>query len=137
MNAPERYESYVLEPDQVKIEYNREESSPNSGRFKILKEDHTVGNLIRMKLLQDPRVYFAGYKSPHPLLNEIDFRVRTNGSISPPNAIIDTIDKLLKTIEETKKKFEREVEKKSSQLQQQQQQQHGDSSHLDDYHNQY
>ena len=115
MNQPERYESYVLEPDQVKVDYTKEESSPNSGRFQILKEDHTIGNLVRMKLLQDPRVYFAGYKVPHPLLNELDFKVRTNGSITPPNAMIDAIDKLIKTIEETKKKFDKQVEKKSSQ----------------------
>ena len=60
---------------------------PNCGTFILGKEDHTIGtivvdniiiitnhnycysigNLIRIQLLRDPQVRFAGYKMPHPL----------------------------------------------------------------------
>ncbi|CAJ0829277.1 10524_t:CDS:2 [Entrophospora sp. SA101] len=49
----------------------------NAATFDIQKEDHTMGNLIRHKLLQEPHVIFAGYKVPHPLENNIFLRVQT------------------------------------------------------------
>lgn len=45
--------------------------------FIVRREDHTVGNLVRNRLLMDPYVIFAAYKHPHPLETEIRFRVRT------------------------------------------------------------
>ena len=40
---------------------------PSSSIFVFNKEDHTLGNLLRARLLQSPHVKFAGYKIPHPL----------------------------------------------------------------------
>ena len=45
----------------------------------IQQQDHTLGNVIRYKLLKDARVRFAGYKKPHPLEEKIEVRVQTNG----------------------------------------------------------
>ena len=42
-----------------------------------MKEDHTVGNLIKQSLLTDPRVLFAGYRKPHPLEHVVNVQVRT------------------------------------------------------------
>ena len=44
---------------------------PNAAIFTINKEDHTVGNMVRMQLLKDPNVLFAGYKNPHPMDNTV------------------------------------------------------------------
>ena len=41
---------------------------PSSSIFTFNKEDHTLGNLLRSRLLQSPHVTFAGYKVPHPLV---------------------------------------------------------------------
>ena len=41
---------------------------PSSSIFTFNKEDHTLGNLLRSRLLQSPHVRFAGYKVPHPLV---------------------------------------------------------------------
>ena len=38
-------------------------------------QDHTLGNVVRYKLLKDTRVRFAGYKKPHPLEERIELRV--------------------------------------------------------------
>jgi DNA-directed RNA polymerase II subunit RPB11 len=35
---------------------------PSSSIFTFNKEDHTLGNLLRSRLLQNPHVIFAGYK---------------------------------------------------------------------------
>jgi DNA-directed RNA polymerase II subunit RPB11 len=40
---------------------------PSSSLFVFNKEDHTLGNLLRSRLLQSAHVTFAGYRVPHPL----------------------------------------------------------------------
>ena len=40
---------------------------PSSAIFTFNKEDHTLGNCIRSRLLQYPFVLFSAYKVPHPL----------------------------------------------------------------------
>lgn len=40
---------------------------PSTSVFKFNKEDHTLGNMLRARLLQSPHVLFSGYKVPHPL----------------------------------------------------------------------
>lgn len=56
---------------------------PNSGVFKINKADHTMGNLLKMSLLEDENVLFAGYRNPHPLEHHIEIRVQTRANTIP------------------------------------------------------
>lgn len=49
----------------------------NSGTFKLEREDHTMGNLLRMQLMRDKDVVFVGYRQPHPLEHHILLRVQT------------------------------------------------------------
>lgn len=44
---------------------------PSSSIFTFNKEDHTLGNMLRSRLLQSPHVTFAGYKVPHPLVRQV------------------------------------------------------------------
>ncbi len=53
MNAPERSNCWRLADDERKISYSSDTKIPNAGNFVIQKEDHTLGNLIRMQLLED------------------------------------------------------------------------------------
>jgi DNA-directed RNA polymerase II subunit RPB11 len=39
----------------------------NSVTYRIELEDHTVGDLLRIYLLKNKDVKFAGYRVPHPL----------------------------------------------------------------------
>lgn len=40
---------------------------PNSVTYQIPQEDHTIGDLLRIYLLKNSDVKFAGYRVPHPL----------------------------------------------------------------------
>ena len=92
MNQPETYECYVLEADEVKVKRVADKKNEHSATFTILKEDHTLGNALRMQLLQDQRVLFAGYRIPHPLLHELVIKVRTNGKATPTQCLLDALD---------------------------------------------
>lgn len=48
MNAPNRSDSYLLPEGAAKVTYEKDTKIPNAGKFTILREDHTMGNLIRM-----------------------------------------------------------------------------------------
>lgn len=50
---------------------------PNSSLFKLDKEDHTLANLLRMKLHESPYVHIAGYRVPHPTQHRVELRVQT------------------------------------------------------------
>uniref|UniRef100_A0A7S0XRG0 DNA-directed RNA polymerase RBP11-like dimerisation domain-containing protein n=1 Tax=Elphidium margaritaceum TaxID=933848 RepID=A0A7S0XRG0_9EUKA len=111
MNQPERYECYVLEPDETKVKFTKDTKHEHSATFTILKEDHTLGNALRMQLLQDNRVLFAGYKVPHPLLYELVIKVRTNGEAPPTQCLMDSIDVLSANIKDTSDKFKLQLQK--------------------------
>jgi len=111
MNQPERYESYVLEPVQTKVTYKKDTKTINSGTFTILKEDHTLGNLVRMELLANENVYFAGYKVPHPLIHEVVLKVRTDGTIEPIQAVINTVDNLLEKLKHVANQYKTSMSK--------------------------
>ena len=85
MNTPERSASFILDDDQEKIEYAADTKVSNAGTFTFNKEDHSVGNLLRMQLLRDPTVKFAGYKHPHPLIHKILLKIQTTSSQTLPS----------------------------------------------------
>ena len=64
--------------------------SANAGEFKLNKEDHTVANLLRMQLLRDPSVRFAGYFHPHPLVHFINLKIQTNNSTVAPVEVLSS-----------------------------------------------
>lgn len=92
MNAPERSASFLLDEDsgELKITYSADTKVSNAGTFRFNKEDHTVGNLLRMQLLRDPSVRFAGYIHPHPLVHYIDLKIQTNSSTVAPVEVLSS-----------------------------------------------
>ena len=64
--------------------------SANAGQFRLNKEDHTVSNLLRMQLLRDPSVRFAGYFHPHPLVHFINLKIQTNNSTVAPVEVLSS-----------------------------------------------
>jgi DNA-directed RNA polymerase II subunit RPB11 len=97
MNAPERTAAFLLDEDngEVKITYTADTKVSNAGSFRLNKEDHTVGNLLRMQLLRNPNVRFAGYIHPHPLLNYIDLKIQTTSSnVAPVEVLSAAIEDL-------------------------------------------
>ena len=85
MNAPDRLDS-VRDRDtgqpnvRRRVAMERDSKVANAATFTLLREDHTVGHLLRMELLRDPGVKFAGYKHPHPLEQLIELRVHVASS---------------------------------------------------------
>lgn len=90
MNAPERAAAFLLDEDsgERKIVWTADTKVTNAGTFRLNKEDHTMGNLLRMQLLRDPTVRFTGYLHPHPLVNYIDLKVQTNTTNTEPSEVL-------------------------------------------------
>jgi hypothetical protein len=62
MNQPDRYEKFVLLPDQKKVTVQPDTRIKNATTFVIEKEDHTIGNMVRYQLFRDKNVTFSGYR---------------------------------------------------------------------------
>ncbi|OJJ81124.1 DNA-directed RNA polymerase II core subunit RPB11 [Aspergillus glaucus CBS 516.65] len=110
MNAPDRYESFVLAPGENKVDFEIDTRIPSSAIFTFNKEDHTLGNLLRSRLLQSSHVLFAGYKVPHPLLPKFELRVQTDGEITPKDAVIAACHDLVKDLGILSREFTKEYE---------------------------
>uniref|UniRef100_A0A7S0STD8 DNA-directed RNA polymerase RBP11-like dimerisation domain-containing protein n=1 Tax=Mantoniella antarctica TaxID=81844 RepID=A0A7S0STD8_9CHLO len=109
MNQPSRAEKFVL-PDGVrKLTFTRDTKVSNAGTFIVQKEDHTLGNIVRMQLHRDPNVVFAGYQVPHPSDNRIVIKVHTNKNSSPMQAITEAVNHLRTEMSDLSQKFKDEV----------------------------
>ncbi|XP_045809714.1 DNA-directed RNA polymerases II, IV and V subunit 11-like [Trifolium pratense] len=104
MNAPDRYERFVVPQGTKKVSYERDTKIINAASFTIEREDHTIGNILRMQLHKDPNVLFAGYKLPHPLQY-----IHTTSQSSPMQAYNQSINDLDKELDHLKSGFEAEL----------------------------
>ncbi len=100
-----RYERFVLPEGQRKVEHKQDTKDADGCSFIIQREDHTIGNLVRMQLHSDKDVVFAGYRIPHPLEHKMVVQVRTTGNKSPSDAIADALSDLQAEVAELKHKF--------------------------------
>ena len=84
--------------------------STQAGTFTINKEDHTVGNLLRMQLLRDGDTRFAGYQLPHPLEHRTLVKIQTvNATPTPVNALSNAINDLFAECDLLDQRFKEEV----------------------------
>ncbi|KAJ7686713.1 DNA-directed RNA polymerase [Mycena rosella] len=108
MNAPNRHELFVLEDDEKALEVTEDTKIPNAATFKIVKQDHTVGNMLRAQLLAMPEILFAGYKVPHPLHPYFLIKIQTDGTVTPQAVLEQACTKLIGTMSALEAKFKRE-----------------------------
>lgn len=108
MNAPNRHDLFVLEDGEKGIEVIEDTKIPNAATFKVIKQDHTLANMLRAQLLATPSILFAGYKVPHPLEPHFILKVQTDGSITPAEAVEQAGNALLKLISDLQAKFKAE-----------------------------
>ena len=115
---------------------------PNAVTLVIEREDHTVGNLLRMcvarrrvshaagvcalsrgrvcgrELLEDKEVLFSGYRVPHPLEPAIQLKVQTRSPNPGPVQVVDSaliaLNAELKTF---KDRFTAELQRKQEESQ--------------------
>ncbi|CAM9198626.1 unnamed protein product [Choristocarpus tenellus] len=100
----------IPSPINDRLAYSPDTKIPHAGTFEIIKEDHTLGNLLRMQLLQDKQVRFAGYVQPHPLENKIHVKVQTNGDNTPVDALSAAIEDLSQEMDVLMRVFREQVE---------------------------
>lgn len=100
MNRPNNKDHFKINRDDAasdwRVKFKKGEKNPNSGTFFFNKEDHTIGNMMKMSLLSDQRVIFAGYRKPHPLEHvvEVQLRVREDVNATPQQVAQLTFDNL-------------------------------------------
>ncbi|KAG0585793.1 hypothetical protein M758_2G038700 [Ceratodon purpureus] len=114
MNAPDRYERFVVPEGMKKVAYERDMKVMNAATFTVEREDHTIGNVIRMQLHRDPSVLFAGYKLPHPLQYRLVIKIQTTSQSSPMQAYNLAITDLTKELDHLKAAFEQETSQKQA-----------------------
>eukprot|EP01115_Flamella_aegyptia_P000113 TRINITY_DN1010_c0_g1_i1.p1 TRINITY_DN1010_c0_g1~~TRINITY_DN1010_c0_g1_i1.p1 ORF type:complete len:123 (+),score=12.65 TRINITY_DN1010_c0_g1_i1:86-454(+) len=115
MNEPDPFDCYVV-PDGIdKVRKIEDTKIKNSIIYEIEREDHTVGNLLRMYLIEDEDILFTGYKMPHPLTPKLIVKAQTkeNGK-SPKEVVVTAIDKINRDIELMTKSFQQEIIKKKN-----------------------
>ncbi|KAI5477276.1 hypothetical protein MNV49_006573 [Pseudohyphozyma bogoriensis] len=108
MNAPSRYELFVLADGEPKLTVDEDTKIPNAATLTINKEDHTLANMLRAQLLHLPYVLFAGYKVPHPLEPRVIIKLQTDGTMTPIQAVQESCDKLITVLAAMKQQFTQE-----------------------------
>ncbi|EPQ52101.1 RBP11-like subunits of RNA polymerase [Gloeophyllum trabeum ATCC 11539] len=108
MNAPNRSELFVLEDGEKAVEIIEDTKIPNAATIKVVKQDHTLANMLRSQLLATPSVLFAGYKVPHPLQPYFILKIQTDGTITPADVLQQACSKLIGTLTALEAKFKRE-----------------------------
>jgi DNA-directed RNA polymerase II subunit RPB11 len=95
--------------NEKRFEYIDVDDIKNAIEITLKEEDHTVGNLIRTSLINDPRVQFAGYSNPHPLENKIIIKLKLydDVDIKPLDLFIEHIEILKSKINKVQDEFER------------------------------
>jgi len=109
MNAPHPAEHFTLAEGEKKITYEEDTKIADAGTFTIAKEDHTLGNLLRMSLLSDRRVLFAGYRMPHPLEPRLLLKVKTRPTTEPVQVLLDAVENLQVELTSVEEQFRKAV----------------------------
>ena len=78
----------------------------NMGSFAIPKEDHTIGNLLRMSLLADKRVRFAGYRMQPQIDNQLLIKLRTRSVHHPVQVFSEHLAACHQQLKEIERAFE-------------------------------
>ncbi|KAH8731358.1 DNA-directed RNA polymerase [Phaeosphaeriaceae sp. PMI808] len=107
-DADDRFELFLLDDGQNKVDYKEETRVPNTAIFTFNKEDHTLGNLLSQRLLKYEYIIFSAYKVPHPLFATFELRVSTDGTITPKDAIIKCCKDIVGDLEMLKQSFQTE-----------------------------
>ncbi|KAJ5675824.1 hypothetical protein N7462_008721 [Penicillium macrosclerotiorum] len=130
-----RYEAILLAPGEEKIDVEVDTRLPSAAIFTFHKEDHTLGNMLRGRLLKTQHVIFSAYRVsimlifsttlkfeyghqyssitlqvPHPLTPNFQLRVQTDGEITPREAVINASQALIKDLGILSREFTKEYE---------------------------
>ncbi|WFD21684.1 DNA-directed RNA polymerase II core subunit [Malassezia equina] len=108
-NAPDRFNLFLLQPGEQRIEIQEDMRLPNAATFVFNKEDHTLGNMLRHAVLAQPGVLFCGYKVPHPLEPRVLVKIQTDGTQTPAEVLQQACTKLIVQMGSLKQTWTKEV----------------------------
>ncbi|CAI1715931.1 hypothetical protein SKDZ_15G1490 [Saccharomyces kudriavzevii ZP591] len=108
MNAPDRFELFLLGEGESKLKIEPDTKAPNAVVITFEKEDHTLGNLIRAELLNDRKVLFAAYKVEHPFFARFKLRIQTTEGYDPKDALKNACNSIINKLGALKTNFETE-----------------------------
>ncbi|MHA1917843.1 MAG: RpoL/Rpb11 RNA polymerase subunit family protein [Candidatus Ranarchaeia archaeon] len=86
------------------MQVNIKESATNSMLLEIIDEGHTIGNLIRSALTENPSVDTAAYKVIHPLKNIMEISFKTYKE-KPAKVLKDVLEEIIGLTTKVKKQF--------------------------------
>lgn len=119
MNKPDDFECWRLpEDDSVKkVTMYKDTKVSNAMTLVIEREDHTLGNMVRMQLLEDEDVTFSGYRVPHPLEPAIQLKVQTrNEHVTPVQAVQATLTALTGELDQLEERFRASLQTKQDEF---------------------
>ncbi|KAI8910934.1 RNA polymerase Rpb3/Rpb11 dimerization domain-containing protein [Gorgonomyces haynaldii] len=87
------------------IQVIHQDEAGGSATFKIENQDHTMGNILRYMLLQNPAVSYCGYAISHPSERFVNLRVQTDLSVTPEEAVNQALDNLSALFQSIKSKL--------------------------------
>ncbi|CUS21720.1 LAQU0S03e09142g1_1 [Lachancea quebecensis] len=108
MNAPDRFELFLLPEGEAKLKIDPDTKAPNAVIVTFEKEDHTLANLIRGELLEDKGVLFAAYKVEHPLFAQFKMRIQTIEGYDPKDALKNACNGIISKLGQLQSNFETE-----------------------------
>eukprot|EP00802_Teleaulax_amphioxeia_P017787 Tamp_17953.p3 GENE.Tamp_17953~~Tamp_17953.p3 ORF type:complete len:124 (+),score=46.22 Tamp_17953:83-454(+) len=109
MNAPKIEERVFLLPDEDKVTETEDTKIEGATNFTFIKEDHTIGNPLRVQLLRYPEVLFAGYRLPHPLETKLTLKIQTKAETNGHVVLLDAMKDLKTEFKDLDAAFEAAV----------------------------
>lgn len=80
------------------------EKTDDEIKIEMVGESHTILNVLKSSLLEDPRVEVATYDIKHPTISDPILFVKTNG-VDPVVAIKEASERIIEVYEEFKAVF--------------------------------
>ncbi|ANZ74610.1 RNA polymerase II subunit B12.5 [Komagataella phaffii CBS 7435] len=108
MNAPDRFELFILPDDVPKLKITPDSRVPNCIIIKFEREDHTLANLLREELALYPDVTFVAYKVEHPLFANFVMRLQTEEGTRPKQALERACASIINKLKTLDHKFNEE-----------------------------
>ncbi|KAL1520438.1 hypothetical protein AB1Y20_022020 [Prymnesium parvum] len=115
MNKPDDFECWRLPDDDSvpKVSMIKDQKVANAVALVIEREDHTLGNMLRMQLLEDDEVIFSGYRVPHPLEPAIQLKVQTRSEqVTPVQAVQAGVQALIGELDVLRDRFDSSLAQK-------------------------
>ena len=102
-------EEVELDTEKIKILPQATSEDGTSASFRIIDEDHTLGNALRYIIMKNPQVEFCGYSIPHPSENVLNIRIQTYGEITAVDALKKGLNDLIDLCNVVEDTFTRKI----------------------------